>query len=111
MASAGGAEMTGSLEREFEQAMINSAEQAVAIGYNPKRFNLMVRRDGGLATAQKLLHSSVVSDGYIILWEKQRLDLSLEALVLQAKWRALFTDEELEIARQRLVSYGYLRDS
>jgi hypothetical protein len=42
------------------------------------------------------------------LWERGRLDLTVEALVFDnAKFQSLFTAEEVEIARKRLVRYEY----
>lgn len=41
------------------------------------------------------------------LWEKGRLDLSVEAVVLQDRFADLFTDEELTTAQDRLAEYGY----
>jgi hypothetical protein len=54
-----------------------------------------------------LLQASRVSDGYVALWEKNRLDLTVEALVVDAEWRPLFTEQEREIASKRLTEYGY----
>ena len=62
---------------------------------------------GGLAAARRLLHTPTVSDGFTALWERGRLDLSVEALVLQERFRNLFTEQELERARERLAEYGY----
>jgi hypothetical protein len=39
--------------------------------------------------------------------ERRRLDLTVEAHVLQEPHRALFTEDELERARRRLEEYGY----
>jgi hypothetical protein len=41
------------------------------------------------------------------LWERKRLDLAVESLVLNPEWRHLFSTAELEIARRRLRDYGY----
>jgi len=41
------------------------------------------------------------------LWEEQRLDLSLEALVIKEPWRQLFTRSELKEAERRLRELGY----
>jgi hypothetical protein len=42
------------------------------------------------------------------LWERDRLDLTVEAVILEeAKWHPLFTPEEIEICRKRLKDYGY----
>ena len=48
-----------------------------------------------------------VSEGYTALWKRRRLDLTVEALILQPQWDKLFTDEERDIARKRLQGYGY----
>jgi hypothetical protein len=64
-------------------------------------------RGTGLGAARQLLHASSVSSGFTTLWEKGRLDLIVEAFVLQEPWSALFTDKELQIARGRLAEYGY----
>jgi hypothetical protein len=67
----------------------------------------MLHDHRGLGTAQILLHSQSVSDGYTALWERNRLDLTVEALVLQPEWHDLFTDEERATARKRLQDYKY----
>lgn len=76
-------------------------------GYNASRFLSMVSENGGVETARTLLHASTVSDGYTALWERGHLELTVEAEILDAKWRSLFTKEEREIARRRLKEYGY----
>ena len=67
----------------------------------------MVSDRGGLATARYLLHASSVSEGFTALWERRRLDLTVEAVVLQERFAPLFSDEERRIARARLREYGY----
>jgi hypothetical protein len=57
--------------------------------------------------AQCLLYASFVSSGFATPSEKGRLDQTVEAFVVQERWSALFTDEELQIARDRLAEYGY----
>ena len=41
------------------------------------------------------------------MWEKGRLDLTVEAIVLRSEFQQFFTDEEVETARQRLEQLGY----
>lgn len=48
-----------------------------------------------------------VSEGFTALWERGRLDLTVEAVVLTDPWRTLFSDSELETARKRLQDLGY----
>jgi hypothetical protein len=67
----------------------------------------MLNEHRGLETARILLHASSVSEGYVALWERKRLDLTVEAVILAPEWRSLFSDEERDIARRRLAEYGY----
>ena len=51
-----------------------------------------------------------MSDGYTALWDRQRLDLTVEAVILDPKWRPLFSSEELGIAepsRGRVIRLTY----
>jgi len=67
----------------------------------------MLSERGGFATARHLLQASTVLDGFTTLWERHRLDLTVEAVVLRQEFAPLFTLQELEIARSRLEEYGY----
>ena len=58
-------------------------------------------------TAKKLLAIVEPSDGFTELWRNHRLDLTMENLILKPKYRSLFTDQEIEIAQERLISYGF----
>ena len=51
------------------------------------------------------------SEGLTKLWESGRLDLSMEKLVLDCRWKPLFTDEELRTARKRLRELHYDPDT
>ncbi len=54
-----------------------------------------------------ILAKSEVSEGFIKLWRLQRLDFSVEALVLRPEFRSLFTQHELAVAHRRLADLGY----
>jgi hypothetical protein len=96
------------LEDRFHRDMVGIYETAKReLHYNASYFIQMVAEHGGLKTAQKLLWTADVSSGFTVLWEHQRLDLSVEALVLQEKYDPLFTDGDRKIARDRLEQYGY----
>jgi hypothetical protein len=100
--------MASNTEQRFDAAMMNIYHRArKEAGYNATRYLQMLHDQGGLGTAQTLLHARQVSEGYTALWERKRLELTVEALVLQPEWRELFTPEELDIARQRLQQYGH----
>lgn len=63
--------------------------------------------DGGLAAAKQLLAVDKPSQGFTELWERGRLDLTVEALVLRPEFSPLFTRSELRTARRRLEEFGY----
>ncbi len=77
-------------------------------GYYPTYFLRMVIDRGGLAAAKQLLSGTDHSSGLVRLWQERRLDLSVEALVLQEPWSDLFTDAELSEAARRLEELGYV---
>ncbi len=97
------------LVKEFHKKMLEIyARAAKECDYRPVRFLQMVAKRGGLATARDPLSSPRPAEGLLTLWERGRLDLSVEALVCQEPWRALFTEEEVKIARKRLADLGYV---
>jgi len=100
--------MSRVLESDFEDAMMDVYRRALSeCDYKATRFHHMLHEHRGLETARILLHAAGVSEGYIALWERKRLDLTVESLILNHKWEALFTEKERAIARRRLAEYGY----
>jgi len=96
------------LEKNFNEAMFEIYRRAnLEAGYNVTRFLQMLQQHGGIETANILINSPYVSDGYTALWERGRLDLTVEALILNKKWYPLFSDQEREIAKQRLTEFNY----
>ena len=57
--------------------------------------------------AQRILSGSRLSDGFNELAARGQLKLSLEALVIDKRFTALFTDEEANEALSRLLDAGY----
>ena len=102
--------MTASPEEQFDEAMMQIYERALAEAkYKASRFLSMLNEHRGLRTAQILIHSPTVSEGYIALWQRKRLDLTLEAMIHDnPKWHSMFTPTELDICVKRLREYGYL---
>lgn len=84
-----------------------AAEADRAIKYRPNYFLGMLSSDGGFQTAVRLLAASKVSDGFTRLWESGRLDLSVEALVVESEWREHFEPVLLECAEKVLQQASY----
>ena len=57
--------------------------------------------------ARRILSGTRLSDGFNELKAKNALKLSLEALVIDKRFTALFTDEEANEALMRLLEAGY----
>ena len=97
------------LQEEFDVRM----HEVYRAGKREARFSAplfaeMLKEHGGLETARRFLHSADYAAGFTALWERERLDLTVEAVILkEEKWHPLFTAEELEICRKRLKEYGY----
>ena len=95
------------IENRFHQEMLRIYRETAKFGYYPRYFLQMVGDLGGVYAAKRLLSSRDLQSGFERLWTEGRLDLSVEALVLEEPWTSLFTDEELTEARSRLKDLGY----
>ena len=105
-------ESPSELSEQFDQALFEAYLTAKnEAGYNATIFYGMLIDRGGVSTAKYLINAPKVSDGYTALWEKKRLDLTVEAIVVEnPRWHPLFEQEELENARKRLVEYEYFKN-
>jgi hypothetical protein len=94
---------------QFDEEMLGIYQRALSEAhYKATRFLSMLSEHGGLETARILIHSPAVSEGYTALWQRGRLDLTVEAVIIDyPKWHSLFTEEELGICRKRLSDYEY----
>lgn len=101
--------MSHPLEAVLTAAMFNIYRRAKdEAGYKATIFLGMLKDHEGLATARTLINSARPSDGYTALYERGRLDLTVEALITEdIQWHGMFEEAELERARRRLRQYGY----
>jgi hypothetical protein len=95
----------------FDEQMLQIYQRALSeAGYKATRFLRMLHEHRGLETARILLHSATVSEGYTALYQRGRLDLTVEAVIYDnLRWHALFSEEELAICTKRLSEYEYIR--
>jgi hypothetical protein len=96
-----------SLEEQFQHAMIGVYENAKSHDYFATYFKRMVDQFRGLGTAKRLLAKPGIQEGLMKLWELGCLDQSMEALVIQERFRPLFTEAEIAEARRWLDELGY----
>lgn len=102
------ADVPGQAGGAFDRAVLELIERCRSeLRYNPRYFRVMVTQYGALGAARRLLNAPAVSDGFVSLWDRGRLDLSVEALAVDERFAHLFTEEELATARRRLAEFGY----
>ncbi|MCX5668912.1 MAG: hypothetical protein NTX89_02160 [Candidatus Omnitrophica bacterium] len=92
---------------EFNQAMLNIYEEAKRkYDYNGLRFLQMIKEHGGLEAAKRIINDTNIKlQGFTELFMRggqEGLNLTVEALVLDPKWRDLFTDADRKIASERM---------
>lgn len=96
------------LEKQFTEELIKKCEQSKGVnGYNPTRMMETIHKFGGVKTAKEILRKGRVSDGFDKLREAQKLELTMEATVIDRKYGELFEDEEVNSCYELLCEYGY----
>jgi hypothetical protein len=91
------------MEQKFIAAWAQAREEASKLGVRMRP----VSDADAMKTAHRWLSGHRESDGFGILADKKHLELSLEALAVDKRFTALFTDEEANTALQRLLAAGY----
>ena len=87
------------MEEKFVAAWDLNREKAAAMGVRMRPLDVK--------GAKRLLSGSRLSDGFRELADRGQLGLSLEALVVNKRFTALFTDQEANEALSRLLEAGY----
>ena len=91
------------MEEKFVAAWLANRQKAVQLGIRMRP----VEAAEAMKTAHRWMSGNRESDGFGILADKRHLELSLEALVVDKRFTALFTDEEANTALNRLLAAGY----
>ena len=98
--------MQPTLEKQFHHSMIAIADFANQHKFGI-RFRQMIDEYGAVEAAKRLLATREIQTGLMRLWEMKSLSKSMEALVIQERFRPLFTEEEVAEAHRRLEELGY----
>ena len=93
------------MEQKFIAAWAAAREEAARLGVRMRPI-----ADGdAMKTARRALSGNRESDGFASLENAKRLDLSLEALVVDKRFTGLFSDEEANTALTRLLDAGFYK--
>ena len=90
----------------FDRALLDAYDRWAAIGYRATRFRQMLGRHGGVETARRLLRIRGVSRGFEQLRDAKKLTDTVEFILLGPEFAPLFSPEERELARRRLLENG-----
>ena len=91
------------MEDKFVAQWLKNRETAAGLGVRLRP----VEAGEAMKTAHRWLSGHRESDGFNILADKKHLELTLEALAIDKRFTALFTDEEANTALTRLLHAGY----
>ena len=97
------------LEKQFHGAMISVYGNAKEHDYFATYFKRMLDTYQGVETAKRLLAKQEIQEGLMKLWGMKLLSQSMEALVIQERFKPLFTDAEIAEAHRRLEKLGYFK--
>lgn len=93
---------------EFTAALLRTIQAAQdECGVRQMRLAQAAQEYGGVAAAKNCIRRGRASEGFEALAAAKRLDLSLEALAVSAKYNALFTDEEVNACFALLCGADY----
>ena len=88
------------MEEKFLTAAETARKKAESLG-------VRIRPVQDMKSAHRVLSGHRESDGFFLLADAGRLDLTLEALAVKKQFTGLFSDEEANNALTRLLSAGY----
>lgn len=91
------------MEEKFASAWEENRKKAATLGVRIRP----VEPGQALAAAKRCLGSNRLSDGFSQLQGLGRLELSLEAMVVNRQFTGLFSDDEANEALARLLEAGY----
>ena len=75
--------------------------------YKPTRLMDYINKYGGYEAAVKYITTENNVQDFAVLWENQRLDLSVEALITKPTYRVLFLVEVLDFCDRKIAEYSY----
>lgn len=94
------------MEEQFVSAWMQAREQARALGVRLRP----LEPERAMQQAHRCLRDRRESDGFNTLADRGHLELTLEALVVDRRFTALFDDEQANTALTRLLNAGYFQE-
>ena len=96
------------LKYELRERYIQTYNECKKFKYFPRAFlDMVVSNEDIVEVTRKLVHKEGGTSGFTTLFEHMRIDLSVEKIILEHRYRELFSHEDLRVAYERLKQYGY----
>lgn len=96
------------LKRELRERYISTYNECKKFKYFPRAFlDMVVSNEDIIEVTRRLIHKEGGTSGFTTLFENKRMDLSVEKIVLESRYRELFTCEDLQAAYNRLKQFEY----
>lgn len=93
---------------DFYASMLNlQSRMGLELGQPSHCLLRMIRKFGGQRTAVIIVRRKEPSIRFHLLHSQGRLDLSVEAWILQPQWSHLFSSATKIVAYRRLMEFGY----
>jgi hypothetical protein len=90
------------VEAGFHDALLKTYEEMKEFDSLAPIFLEMLKNEGAVALTKRLVKEKGAQSGLLRAWELGLLDHSVEAKMLDEKFKSLFTEQELSKARARL---------
>lgn len=96
------------LKNKFNEEVLNSIKEIKKEIYSPTRFIIMMHEHNNNAfeVAQKIVTKNITM-GLQELYEHNRLDLSIEAMIIKPEYEKLFSPEIINTCKRKLKQLGY----
>ena len=96
------------LKRELTERYISTIKECKRLGYPPRYFtDMLISDDDVVEVTRRLVCKEGGTDGYRKLYEMGRLDLTVENIILEPRFRVLFSLEVLQAAYNQLKLCEY----
>jgi hypothetical protein len=97
------------LAKRFQQHVLTDVDYLKTRGYNPTQFLAMIAQRGGAVAVAKYLFADRrhTSYGFERLWEMGELGRSVEFAANLPWFASLFTADELDEAKSRLILHDF----
>ena len=90
------------LAQEFSARLHAAILECHRLAYHPTRFEQMLQSTDAVSLAKKLVASGDLQDGLRSIKSLNRIDLSMEQIMLEPQFKTLFDDKERAAASWRL---------